>query len=104
MNRIEREKRIVEKMIGIYCRHKEGNESICQSCSELVAYAHQRLSHCVYGEEKPTCRRCPIHCYRQDMAERMREVMRYSGPRMMIYAPLTAIGHFLREIRHTAKK
>lgn len=95
--RIEEEKAVVEQMIRLYCRRKEGNEVLCPSCQELLDYAHRRLDRCRYGEEKPTCKKCPIHCYRPEMKERIRAVMRWSGPRMILYHPVDAIKHVLRE-------
>lgn len=85
--RLTRERRVVEQMIRIYCRRKEGNESLCAACSELLAYAHARLEHCPYGVQKHTCRVCSTHCYRPVMREKIRRVMRFSGPRMLFYAP-----------------
>lgn len=98
MTRIEREKRTLKHMIEIYCRHKEGNDTLCHQCSELLDYAHHRLSSCPHGNAKPTCRKCTIHCYRPGMREKMRMVMRYSGPRMLFYSPTEAIRHLLREL------
>ena len=99
-SRIEEEKKVVEQMIRLYCHKKEGNGELCQNCHELLDYAHSRLDRCRYGEEKPTCKKCPVHCYRPDMKERVRAVMRWSGPRMMLYHPVAAIKHIYREIRH----
>ena len=99
-SRIEEEKKVVEQMIRLYCRKKEGNGELCPNCHELLDYAHSRLDRCRYGEEKPTCKKCPIHCYRPDMKERVRAVMRWSGPRMMLYHPVAAIKHIYREMRH----
>ena len=96
--RIEEEKAVVELMIRLYCRQCEGHTELCPSCSELLNYACSRLDRCRYGESKPTCKKCPIHCYRPEMKVRIRKVMRWSGPRMMLYHPLAAIKHLLREI------
>lgn len=95
--RIEQEKKTVERMIRLYCRHREGNRTLCLQCSELLHYAHARLSHCRYGGQKPTCRRCPTHCYKPQMQERMRQVMRYAGPRMLFWHPCLALRHVWRE-------
>ena len=95
--RIEREKQTVEQMIRLYCRHKEGHRELCPSCRELLAYAHARLSRCRFGEGKPTCRLCPIHCYKPEMKERMRLVMRYAGPLMLLYHPIAALRHLWQE-------
>lgn len=104
MNRIDEEKRTVEIMIRLYCRRKEGNSQLCGDCSELLDYAMARLSRCPFGNGKPTCKMCTIHCYRPDMKERIRTVMRWSGPRMMIYHPVEAAKHIWREMRHSSKK
>ncbi len=93
MNRIEREKRVVELMIYLYCRCKEGNKVLCKECAALLAYAHERLEHCHFGEQKSTCKKCPIHCYKPHMRAHIRHVMRYAGPRMMLHHPLIALRH-----------
>lgn len=97
MSRIEREKRTVSLMIRLYCHKKEGNKELCEECKALEEYAHRRLSACRYGEQKTSCKKCPKHCYRKDMRERIREVMRFSGPRMILTHPVEAIRHLLEK-------
>lgn len=97
MRIIEREQRTAEQMIRIYCRYKEGNKELCPTCQQLLHYAHNRLEHCTFGEQKKTCRNCPIHCYKPEMKKRMREVMRYAGPRMIFFHPITTIKHFIHK-------
>ena len=97
MTRIEKEKQTVEQMIRLYCIKKEGNKELCPRCRELLEFAHTKLTRCPFGEGKPTCRLCPIHCYKQEMKERMREVMKFSGPRMLLYHPIAASRHLWRE-------
>lgn len=94
-NRIEREKRIISKMITLFCLKKEGNSVMCSMCLELQRYAHDRLSHCPLGDRKSSCKNCKIHCYNSVMREKMKEVMRFSGPRMIFYAPLDTIWHLI---------
>lgn len=96
-SRIEEEQQTVRQMIRLYCRRKEKNKSLCAACRELEAYACKRLSHCPFGEEKPTCRLCTVHCYKPQMKERMKKVMRYAGPRMLLYHPIAAVQHLWRE-------
>lgn len=72
---------------------------LCPQCQALLDYAHQRLERCRFGEDKPSCTRCPVHCYKPAMREQIRQVMRYSGPRMLLHDPIMAIRHlwdFLR--------
>lgn len=98
MTRIEEEKKVVEQMIRLYCHRKEGNKRLCPQCAELLSYAHKRLDCCRFGNNKPTCKDCPIHCYRPVMKEKITVIMRWAGPRMMIYHPIAAIRHIIREI------
>ncbi len=98
MSRIAHEKKTVEQMIRLYCRLKEGNRILCPDCQALLVYSHKRLDHCKFGERKSTCRKCPVHCYKPDMRTRMQEVMRFAGPRMMLYHPLEALRHLWQEL------
>lgn len=89
-------------MVAIYCRAQHGRSGLCPSCRALVAYAEHRLDRCVFGDEKPTCANCPIHCYRSEPREQMREVMRFAGPRMLLRHPVLALLHLWVDGRHTA--
>lgn len=100
MTRIERETRTVRLMIGLYCRRRHpGREKdamgLCDDCTELALYAAMRLSLCRFGEEKGDCQHCTVHCYRPEMRERIRAVMRFAGPRMIFHHPLAAFRHLL---------
>lgn len=95
MGRIEREKQVVEVMIRLYCRRCLGVDGLPEEYADLLTYARARLDHCKFGEGKPTCRRCPIHCYAPSRRELMRQVMRWSGPRMILYHPIMALRHLL---------
>jgi len=82
-------------MIRIYCRkHHAGSKDLCDDCRSLLDYAFCRLDRCVFGEDKPTCASCPVHCYKPAMRERVREVMRFSSPWMMLYHPILTVFHF----------
>ena len=89
-----REKNTVSKMIRLYCRLKHGmHDSLCAECKQLETYAHGRLEHCPFGEIKPACQNCTVHCYKLDYREKIREVMRFSGQRMIFFHPIEAIRH-----------
>ncbi|GAE85284.1 nitrous oxide-stimulated promoter family protein [Bacteroides reticulotermitis] len=92
-SRLAQEKETVELMIRLYCRKKEKNKTLCPDCEELLLYAQTRLDRCPFGAGKHACQQCPVHCYKPAMRERMRQVMRFSGPRMLLYAPWKAICH-----------
>jgi hypothetical protein len=95
--RIRREKRTITAMIGMYCRahHEPGDGSLCEACGSLHEYALARIDRCPLCPDKPTCANCEIHCYRKDRREEVRQVMRWSGPRMMRRHPVLAVMHIL---------
>ncbi|MBE9547751.1 MAG: nitrous oxide-stimulated promoter family protein [Proteobacteria bacterium] len=84
-----RENRTVEAMISIFChgQHSNNGEGLCPECGELLDYARMRLEKCPFQENKPTCAKCPVHCYKPDMKEKIRVVMKYAGPRMLYKHP-----------------
>lgn len=102
---IEKELRVVRQMINIYCRrkHKTKRNTLCKECNELMEYVSIRRKYCPFGEQKTFCSHCPIHCYRKDMRVRIKEVMRYSGPWMLIYNPPMAISHIKETISQKRK-
>lgn len=98
MGRINSEKQTVKQMLEIYCRHHHGTTSaLCHDCTTLLEYSHKRLTACKFGDQKTTCRLCPIHCYKPDMREQMRQVMRFAGPRMLFHHPIAALRHLWQE-------
>ena len=73
------------------CQVGHGGPGLCGDCRELLEYSLARLEHCKFGNAKTKCHKCPVHCYRPDMREKIRTVMRFSGPRMLLYHPLEAL-------------
>ncbi len=99
-NRIEREKRTVGIMVKMYCDHNhDKNLSLCDECSELTNFASERIDKCIFQEDKPVCSECQIHCYRQDMRNKIKTVMRFSGPRMSFCHPILGIRHLIDKRR-----
>jgi hypothetical protein len=102
--RLRREQRTIEAMLHIWCeaqplhvRARRGE--LCAGCDALLDYASYRLLKCPYGEDKPTCKKCPIHCYTKDKREQMHDVMRFAGPRMLLRHPILAFHHLRAEKR-----
>lgn len=125
----EREQEIVSQMIALYCKgnhsahrsvslRERGGEmrqmregaalrergsgerwDLCPECAELEAYAHARSERCPFMEEKTFCSNCTVHCYRPEIRERIRTVMRYAGPRMLFHHPVMAIRHMIESQR-----
>jgi hypothetical protein len=94
--RLEREERTIVVMVGMYCRaHHSADGGPCTDCDALLTYARRRLAACRFGADKPICSRCPVHCYAPVERERIREVMRFSGPRMLKRHPVLGLAHLL---------
>lgn len=94
--RKKRESRTIEAMISLYCRDNHGKSGgLCPECLELLGYARARLDRCPFQRHKPTCNKCQTHCYKPDMREKIRRVMKYSGPRMLYRHPVLAFLHLL---------
>ena len=97
---IATEKKTVAAMVRIHCvEHHASADRLCTSCAELERYSHARLDACPYGAGKPTCKACPIHCYKPEMRMKIREVMRYSGQRMIYNHPYLALMHVVDKNR-----
>lgn len=95
-------------MTAIYCgdHHGSRGNGLCDECEALMAYSERRLAKCPYGQAKPTCANCPIHCYKKRQRQEVRKVMRYAGPRMLWRHPVRAMTHSydkLRKVLHPMK-
>ena len=114
--RARRDTKLLGDFSQLYCRHHHASAArgplvsegaalgvygrrppvVCEACAELLRYAERRRAFCPY-DPKPFCSACETHCYSAEMAETMRRVMRYSGPRSMLR------GHALQGLRHMAE-
>ena len=105
----QKEQYVVEEMIKLYCRKNHSGKGwqagkMCPSCQELAAYAKFRSEKCPFMKEKTFCANCKVHCYKPEMREKIRQVMRFSGPRMLLYHPLLAIWHLVCSRKEKNKK
>jgi hypothetical protein len=101
--RLRREAKTIQYMIEIYCQKQHGERvDLCDECADLQDYALSRLERCPFQENKSTCANCKVHCYRPEMRERIRKVMRFSGPRMMLHHPILTILHLWVDGRREA--
>jgi Nitrous oxide-stimulated promoter len=102
--RLHREWQTMQAMVGIFCNdhghYCPPGQGLCVDCARFLAYAERRLQKCPYGPAKPTCAKCPIHCYKPAPREFAREVMRYAGPRMLWRHPWLSLTHLLDKARH----
>ncbi len=97
MDKMAYEKRIVGHMIDLYCRKKHKDEGLCADCEQPKQYALVRLTKCPFGTDKTDCKDCKVNCYKNDMRNRIRQVMRFSGPHMFFYYPKVAFLHFKKK-------
>ena len=94
--RLARELATLTAMFEIHCRDKHASTGgLCDECAALLGYATRRLDRCVFGDAKPTCANCTVHCYAAAPREEVRVIMRYAGPRMMTRHPVLAVRHLL---------
>ena len=99
MNRIEQEKQTIRKMVALYCRHHLKQDIVPEEYELLAEYACQRLDYCQFGENKKSCKKCPVHCYTPQKRQQIREIMRWAGPRMLFYAPKDTVVHIWHSIK-----
>jgi hypothetical protein len=106
--RLKREHDTFRCMARIYCRdHHSQAMGLCGECESLMQYAARRLEKCPFGTDKPTCAKCPVHCYKARQREQARVIMRYAGPRMTVRHPLRSLLHLadkLRSVRHPMER
>ena len=100
----KKEQRVVEEMIRLYCRkHHKGydrkNGRLCPVCQQLSDYAKMRSEKCPFMEKKTFCSNCKVHCYQSEMREKIRQVMRFSGPRLLLYHPILVMWHVICTLR-----
>ncbi len=95
---------VVNLMIQLYCRKKhKQKQGLCKECAQLADYARVRREKCPFGDQKTFCSNCKIHCYKPSMREKISQVMKFSGPRIMFYHPIVAIKHILETFKFKRK-
>ena len=86
-------------MIALYCRKNHGGKELCPECAELLNYAMGKIDRCPFMETKSFCSNCKVHCYQNEYRQRIRQVMRFSGPRMIFVHPIMSIKHLIASKR-----
>ena len=82
--RISREKLTIKKMIDLYQAKCPQASAEPEHYEALFVYAQKRLDKCVFGEEKPACKQCPV---------------RWAGPRMLWRHPILTVRHLIDDKR-----
>ncbi len=101
--KIQRDLDVLSEFIYIYCSENHGGKELynagapgrigrylekisfkfCEDCRKLLLHAAAKRVLCPY-DPKPSCKKCETHCYGKGYREKIREVMRYSGIRLII--------------------
>jgi len=111
---LRKDLRTLALFISLYCRyqhHDQPRETVqmkthdvdaiagkrivlCDECRKLLVHAFTKRSHCPM-DPKPACKHCPNHCYHPIYREQIREVMRFSGRKMLLAGRLDYLVHLL---------
>lgn len=112
--RVERDQRVLVRFIHLYCDHRHrdvvkepfslpGHDAaapgrrpivLCRPCRKLLAHALVKRARCPL-DPKPACKHCPVHCYHPTYRQKIRDVMRYSGRRLVLSGRLDMLYHLL---------
>lgn len=72
--------------------HTESNR-LCPDCAALLAHGIKKRSLCPL-DPKPSCKSCHIHCYTPEYRQKIREIMAYSGKRMILRGRVDYLFHY----------
>jgi hypothetical protein len=97
-SRLNTEKKVFRDMVVLYCKKNHTVNSPCEECKKIIDYGFKKIEICPYGESKPFCSKCSIHCYEKNMQKKVKEIMRYSGPRIIFYHPIASLKHLISSI------
>ena len=111
----EKDVKVLANFISIFCRENHradakdillikdtrlrqclGNKDLvlCQACSKLFSHGTAKLLLCPY-DPKPMCKKCQTHCYAPGYREKIRDVMKFSGPYLIKHGRLDLMIHYL---------
>ena len=90
---------IVETMIKIYCdgncNRPSSEDPLCSDCRALLDYSQNRLEKCPKGDRKTSCGRCDTPCYSEPHKSKIKQVMKYAGPRMAFKHPIKTVKYVI---------
>ena len=100
--------RLIGKFVEVFCSGKHadtekqpfllpqvlGERLLCPECAAFMAYAIAKRMKCPLEVEKPSCKHCRIHCYAKAEREKVREIMAYSGRKLMLRGRFDYVWHY----------
>jgi hypothetical protein len=63
----------------------------------------EKINRCPFKNDKPACKKCPVHCYSPEKREQVRGIMRYAGPRMLVAHPVLTFFHLVDSLKQPKK-
>lgn len=78
---------------GLAARLAGRKSAYCDACRAFLQYAIERRLRCPL-DPKPACKHCPVHCYKPQMRQRVREVMRFAGPYLIKRGRIDLLWHY----------
>ena len=66
----------------------------CPACTDFLEYAIGRRLCCPLPS-KSSCKKCHVHCYRPGHREKVKEIMRYSGRKLITRGRFDLLIHYL---------
>ena len=104
-SKVQHEKNLIALMMRIYCSNKhKSSEELCEDCKKVLDYANLRIDKCRYMETKTFCSACDTPCYNTIMRNKMKDIMSYSGKRLIFYHPFLVFKHIYVMIMYNIKK
>jgi hypothetical protein len=76
----------------LHSRHTDRNR-LCADCASLLDHGIKKRALCPL-HPKPSCKSCHIHCYTPEYRQKIREIMAYSGKRMIMRGRLDYLFHY----------
>lgn len=99
---VDKDRKTLEAIGFIYCdAHHDGpkdDASLCPSCREAVETTLERTQRCPNNHDG-NCQDCDIKCQRGAAQERIKEIMRYSAPRMLLRHPFMTFAYLRKKLR-----
>ncbi len=104
--------KVMARFIEVYChaRHDRSSQALsdlptalqpcfpkglqlCPDCAALLDHGIRKRLNCPL-DPKPTCKDCHIHCYSKEYRASIREIMAFSGRKMILRGRLDYLWHY----------
>jgi hypothetical protein len=107
--------RTLLRFVAVYCRnhHRDADAQpftfkgmsadtlgvkkalLCPECTRLMKYALTMRLKCPH-DPKPMCKKCDSPCYHGEYRQKIREIMKFSGPYLIKHGRIDLLFHYFR--------